>query len=406
MIRALPAARLTLLAVLLAAASVVRAQSVDPSADLAPQLRTPVAAYRAGDIRTAEVLLRALSPKDPEAEAWLGAVLLDRGQVKEALRAMQHAADAGSSEGMHQLALVQATGVPGMPRNDAKAAELFEKAAKAGHRRAQLNIGILYARGQGVARDLVQARAWLEKAAAGGDAYALYALGRAMEDGHGPAQPDFTRAADLYRQAAEKGHPLAGLRYGLALNDGAGIRKDPAAAQRWLTFAQERGVPEAALAMGDMAARTPASRDKEANTKVVQSAVAWYQVAANAGVPSAQFKLANAYFSGVGATRDSAQAVTWYARASQQGLPEAQHALGVMLIGGVAGPSDPVEGYKWLLLAEKGNHPDSRSVREKAAEKIPERDRKRAEALAQRFTPTLERPIDNSGPRLVPPNKP
>ncbi|MCX7365575.1 MAG: tetratricopeptide repeat protein [Alphaproteobacteria bacterium] len=406
MIRVLLAARLTLLAALLAAAPVARAQSTDPAAEIAPALRTPVAAYRAGDLRTAETLLRALSPKDPEAEAWLGAVLLDRGQVKEALRAMQHAADAGSGEGMHRLALVHATGVPGTPRNDAKAAELFEKAAKAGHRRAQLNIGILYSRGQGVAQDLVQARAWLEKAAAGGDAYALYALARAMEDSQGPAQPDFTRAADLYRQAAEKGHPLAGLRYGLALNDGAGIKKDPVAAQRWLTFAQERGVPEAALAMGDMAARTPASRDKAANTKVVQSAVAWYQVAANAGVPSAQFKVANAYFSGVGATRDSAQALTWYARASQQGLPEAQHALGVMLIGGVAGQSDPVEGFKWLLLAEKGNHPDSRSVREKAAEKIPERDRKRAEALAQRFVPVLERPIDNSGPRLVPPSKP
>ena len=406
MIRMLLAARLTLLAALLAAAPVARAQSTDPSAEIAPALRTPVAAYRAGDLRTAETLLRTLSPKDPEAEAWLGAVLLDRGQVKEALRAMQHAADAGSGEGMHRLALVHATGVPGTPRNDAKAAELFEKAAKAGHRRAQLNIGILYSRGQGVAQDLVQARAWLEKAAAGGDAYALYALGRVMEDGQGPAQPDFTRAADLYRQAAEKGHPLAGLRYGLALNDGAGIKKDPVAAQRWLTFAQERGVPEAALAMGDMAARTPASRDKAANTKVVQAAVAWYQVAANAGVPSAQFKVANAYFSGVGATRDSAQAQIWYARASQQGLPEAQHALGVMLIGGVAGQSDPVEGFKWLLLAEKGNHPDSRSVREKAAEKIPERDRKRAEALAQRFVPVLERPIDNSGPRLVPPSKP
>ena len=77
-----------------------------------------------------------------------------------------------------------------------------------------------------------------------------------------------------------------------------------------------------------------------------------------------------------------------------------------MLIGGVAGQTDTIEGFKWLLLAEKGNHPDSRSVREKAAEKIPERDRKRAEALAQRFVPTLERPIDNSPPRLVPPNKP
>ena len=114
-------------------------------------------------------------------------------------------------------------------------------------------------------------------------------------------------------------------------------------------------------------------------------------------MPSAQFKLANAYFAGVGVARDPAQAMLWYGRAAQQGLPQAQHALGIMLIGGVAGAPDPVEGYKWLLLAEKGGNPDSRAVREKAAEQIAEADRKRAEALAQRFAPTLERPIDDGG---------
>ena len=58
------------------------------------------------------------------------------------------------------------------------------------------------------------------------------------------------------------------------------------------------GVPEAALAMGDMAARTPASRDKAANEKAVRAAITWYEAAAQSGVPSAQFKLANAYFAG------------------------------------------------------------------------------------------------------------
>ena len=127
--------------------------------------------------------------------------------------------------------------------------------------------------------------------------------------------------------------------------------------------------------------------------------MSWYEAAANAGVPSAQFKLANAYFAGVGVPRDPAQALLWYSRAAQQGLPQAQHALGIMLIGGVAGTTDPVEGYKWLLLAERGGHPDSRVVRERPREQIPERDRKRAEALAQRFAPTLERPIDDGRAR-------
>ena len=207
---------------------------------------------------------------------------------------------------------------------------------------------------------------------------------------------DPLRAADLYRRAAEKGHALAGLRYGLALSEGNGIKRDPVAAQRWLMQAQEGGIPEAALALGDMAARTPASRDKATNEKIVQSALSWYQGAANGGVPSAQFKIANAYFAGVGVPRDPAQAQLWYSRAAQQGLPQAQHALGIMLIGGVAGTPDPVEGYKWLLLAEKGGHADSRVVREKAAEQIAEPDRKRAEAAAQRFVPTSERPTDDA----------
>jgi len=392
--------RAALFAALLAAAGAVQAQD---NGDVSPTLRSAVAAYRDGDLATAEAALRPLAPGNADAEAWLGAVLLERGADREALRLIQRAADAGSAEGAHRLALILAQGLAGTTRNDARAYELFLKAASAGHARAQLNLGILFLRGQGVARDLVQARAWLEKAAAGGDPLALYALGRAMDESSDQAPADPVRAADLFRRAAEKGHMLAALRYGLALSEGTGLKRDPVTAQRWLILAQENGVPEAALALGDMAARTPASRDKAANERIVQSALSWYQVAAHGGVPSAQFKLANAYFAGVGVARDPAQAQMWYGRAAQQGLPQAQHALGLMLIGGAAGQSDPVEGYRWLVLAERGGHPDSRPAREKAGEQIGERDRKRAEAQAQAFKPILERPIDAAPPRLVPP---
>ena len=388
------ALRVALLTALLAVSGVANGQQVG-AADVAPALRPAVESYRAGDLAAAEAAFRARAASDPDAEAWLGAVQLDRGADREGLRHIQHAAEAGSSEGAHRLALVYAQGLAGTPRDEKRAVELFEKAAAAGHVRAQINLGILYMRGQGVPADLVQARAWLEKAAASGDPQALYTLGRALSESAGQAIADPVRAADLYRRAAEKGNALAGLRYGLALSEGNGVKRDPVAAQRWLIQAQESGIPEAALAMGDMAARTPATRDKATNEKIVQSALSWYQGAANAGVPSAQFKLANAYFAGVGVPRDPAQALLWYNRAAQQGLPQAQHAVGIMLIGGVAGTADPVEGYKWLLLAEKGGHPDSRVVREKAAEQIAEPDRRRAEALAQRFVPTSERPIDD-----------
>ena len=223
-----------------------------------------------------------------------------------------------------------------------------------------------------------------------------------MAENAPPASADPTRAADLFRRAAEKGHMLAALRYGLALADGSGVKQDPAAAQRWLVQAQQNGVPEAALALGDMAVRTPATRDKAANEKILQSAISWYQAAANAGVPSGQFKLANAYLAGSGLPRDPVQAQFWYGRAAQQGLPEAQQALGVMLLTGSAGTSDPVEAFKWLFLAERGGHPEARAVREKAGDKVSDRDRKRGEALAQAFKPTSELPLDEGPPRLVP----
>jgi TPR repeat protein len=393
------AARVALLAALLLANASARGQPGDAS-DVAPALRGGVMAYRAGDLATAEINLRRLVADNPDAEAWLGAVLLERGLNREALQALQHAADAGSAEGTHRLALVFAQGLAGTPRNDARALELFEKAAALGNQRAQINVGILYFRGQGTARDLVQARSWLEKAAANNDPYALYALGRAMDDTLGPVGADPVRAADLYRRAAELGHPFAALRYGLALTEGIGVKKDLVAAQKWLIYAQKTGVPEAALALGDNYARTPPSRDKAANEKMLQIAISWYEAAAQAGVASAQFKLANAYVAGAGVPRDPVQAQRWYLRAAQQGLPDAEYALGLLFIGGIAGTADPVEGYKWLLIAERAGYPDSRLVREKAADQIPERDRKRVEAQAQKFAAVPERPTDELPPRL------
>lgn len=392
-------ARAALIAALLAVAVAARAQSNDVAGPLLPG----VSAYRSGDLASAEAALRPLAATgNADAMAWLGAVLIDRGASRDGLLMLQKAIDSGSDEGAEQLGLAYAEG-RGVPRDDGRALELLQKAASAGLRRAQLNLGTLYFRGQGTPRDLVQARAWLEKAASDNDPYALYALARAMDDGQGAAAYDPVRAADLYRRAAEKGHPLAALRYGLALYDGNGIKRDTAAGQRWILYANASGAPEAALALGDIAVRRPAGRDKAANDKVVQTAISWYETAAHAGVASAQFKLANAYFAGAGVARDPVQAMQWYDRAARQGLPEAEHAMGVWLLGGLSGATDPVEGYKWLLLAEAGGHPDSRAVREKVGAKVSESDRRRAEALAASFKPVSERPPDSGLPRLSPP---
>ena len=51
--------------------------------------------------------------------------------------------------------------------------------AEQGRSAAQNLLGVMYARGQGVAKDEVEAAKWFRKAAVQGDAYAQYALGNA-----------------------------------------------------------------------------------------------------------------------------------------------------------------------------------------------------------------------------------
>ena len=53
------------------------------------------------------------------------------------------------------------SGGRGVPRDDAEAIEWFLKAADQGFAPAQINLGVLYERGQGVPEDFVQGYKWL-----------------------------------------------------------------------------------------------------------------------------------------------------------------------------------------------------------------------------------------------------
>ena len=58
-----------------------------------------------------------------------------------------------------------------------------------GHALATLNLGVSYANGQGIARDLTQAKHWLQKAADLGVERAKDAVESRTHNGHGSVQP-------------------------------------------------------------------------------------------------------------------------------------------------------------------------------------------------------------------------
>ncbi|MDO8310465.1 MAG: tetratricopeptide repeat protein [Sideroxyarcus sp.] len=54
----------------------------------------------------------------------------------------------------------------GVTKDDAKAAEWYQKAAEQGNAFAQYNLGVMYDKGEGVSKDPAKAKEWWQKAAA------------------------------------------------------------------------------------------------------------------------------------------------------------------------------------------------------------------------------------------------
>ena len=73
----------------------------------------------------------------------------------------------------------------GIPKDLARAADWFRKAAEQGHAYAQSSLGSLYAQGQGVPQDYSQAAAWYRKAADQGNVNAQYNLALLYGTGQG-----------------------------------------------------------------------------------------------------------------------------------------------------------------------------------------------------------------------------
>ena len=400
-VRARPAL-LALVAAVLALATPAAAR------DNAAVLARAIAAIEKRDLATAETALRPLADADPEAAAWLGTALARLGTTAtlgEAMILLRAAAATGNARANYELAFQTLAGV-GARRDEADAARLFRLAAEAGLARAAYNLGVLHRAGRGVPVNPTEATAWFERAAKAGDPYGAHAFARDIElSPQAPARA--TETAALYRMAAIAGHGPAAIRYGLALAEGRGVARDRKAAEAWLRHALECGYAEAALFLGDLAAPAAMQRDGKPAQAAARVAVDWYRQAAEAGIATAQVKLAGASFAGAGVDRDFPTALIWYRRAADQGTAEAQYVLGVWWSGGVVGPIDTVEGHKWLLLAERQGHANATKVRLKALETLSAADLRRAEAAANAFRPRLERvgrPDDEAGP-LQPPKK-
>ncbi|WP_298916596.1 hypothetical protein [uncultured Algimonas sp.] len=125
----------------------------------------------------------------------------------------------------------------------AKALELYEQAAEAGHAEAAYAAGLMYAQTFEIRPDEERAAHWLGRAARAGHAAAQADYGLLVYQGAG-VERDEALAADLFRRSAEGGDTEGMFLYAFTLAKGEGVAQDFEEAYYWLLKSGESTVDD------------------------------------------------------------------------------------------------------------------------------------------------------------------
>jgi TPR repeat protein len=187
-------------------------------------------------------------------------------------------AQSSSPDALYERGMDAITGI-GVSENDALGIDYFRRSADLAYGPAQIALGYYYETGTSLAKD--------------------------------PA-----RALALYRKAAQQGDPLAAWLAGRLCLVGAGALHDPEAAAKWLKVAADQKNAYGAYYL----ARLKADQD-------YTKAPALYKIAADQGLPQAQYFYAKALKDGRGIPQDRFTAYVWYSIASDAGYTAASSDL-------------------------------------------------------------------------------
>ena len=159
----------------------------------------------------------------------------------------------------------------GVPKDYAKAAELFQKAANQGLPDAQYNLGALYERGLGVPKDAVRAVTWYRFAANQNHAAAELSLGLAYANGAGVTR-DYKEAARWFRSAAVQGVVTAQYDLGALYADGRGVEQSATEAYALFSLAADAGDSDARQQMRRLAEKMSPRDLRAARTRSAELA--------------------------------------------------------------------------------------------------------------------------------------
>ncbi|MEI6535003.1 MAG: tetratricopeptide repeat protein [Verrucomicrobiaceae bacterium] len=317
----------------------------------------------------------ASSSKEPEKQ-------------KEGINWIKKASDLGNNPARRNMAQIYLNGMAGVSKDVAAAEKLLVTAAGEKDMDADFLLSQFYM-GAGGKDKQDDKKGWdyLNKAATGGNANALDALGslylQGGKVGAMEIKPDIKIAVDKFKVLAEQKNPVGLRKMATILEQGlveAGVEKDfkkafeyyAAAAQGNDAFAQFRlgsfydtGVkvdpksetvdvaPNAASALNlyrlaaqnnyPLASYNVGVFYEQGRTvdKDLQKAFAYYSQAAQAGVAIAMQKVGEYYLNGLGTIKDPIAAAGWFARSAASGLPEGHLSYGIVTEAGLVEKDSP-----------------------------------------------------------------
>ncbi|MDW6021920.1 tetratricopeptide repeat protein [Mesorhizobium sp. BAC0120] len=179
-------------------------------------------------------------------------------------------------------------------------------------------------------------------------------------DRFGEKQPDaaygayqrglYVTAYNFALRRAKDGDAAAQTLVAEILSRGLGLPRNPVEAAKWYSLAAEQGVPEAQFQYALMLL------DGDYVKKDLNEAYALLEAASQAGNVLAQFNLAQLIVRREPGDAGMAKAVPYYEQAAKAGLADAQYAMSQIYANGAGGKKrDEVEARRWLqLAAEQG----------------------------------------------------
>jgi len=202
----------------------------------------------------------------------------------------------------------------GRRRDEAKAAEWYERASEEGIPEAQFQYALLLLDGRFVKKDEKAAYALIEASAEAGNVLAQFDFAQLLVK-RDPEGRGLEKAVPYYERAAQSG--LADAQYAMSqiyANGAGGKKADDVEARRWLLLAARQNYDTAQVDLGRWMI------EGRGGARSRGEGFAWLLRAASGGNVAAQNDVAKLFMQGLGVQPDSIAAASWYLLARRAGL--------------------------------------------------------------------------------------